>query len=260
MNNELISYMVLYLFLFVTGASIGSFLGVCIDRIPNNRSIVYPPSACDSCGTRLNALDMVPILSAVLLGFRCRYCGVRFPKRMVLLETLTGIAYMFVVWTMGVCYEALYTMVISSVLIVVSFTDIDHRKIPNKVLVVGSLLAVCFSVCGVFLGVYSWSLLAYRLLYAVLAFLVIAFCSIVGQRFGVVLIGMGDAKLFFFLGLLAGKGVLFVLSLGIVFAGVYSVILLILQKVTIKCHIPMAPFFALSFFSYLYVIESGLLQ
>ncbi len=238
----------------------GSFLGVCIERIPEKRSIVYPPSACNSCGAKLGALDMIPILSAVLLRFRCRYCGIRFPKRMVLLETLTGIAYVFVVWTMGFCYEAVYAMFIVSVLIILSFTDIDYRKIPNAVLVVASLLALGFSVTGVFLGVYSWMMVGYQFLYAVSAFFVIALFSIVGDLFGQLFVGMGDAKLFFLIGLFAGKDVFFVLALGIVLAGLCSIFLLLLRKITMKHHLPMVPFFSTSFVLYLYVFSKGLLQ
>jgi len=75
---------------FLFGLSMGSFLGVCIDRLPANKSIVRPPSYCDDCGHKLGVLDLVPILSYLVLRGRCRYCGAKIPYTVLLVELATA--------------------------------------------------------------------------------------------------------------------------------------------------------------------------
>ena len=76
---------------FVIGAVIGSFLNVCIYRLPVGKSIVTPPSACGSCGHRLGPLDMIPVLSYIFLRGKCRYCGAPYSCRYAVIEFLTGL-------------------------------------------------------------------------------------------------------------------------------------------------------------------------
>ena len=78
---------------FVIGIVIGSFLNVCIYRLPLGKSVISPPSACGSCGHRLGALDMIPVLSYFLLRGRCRYCNAAYSARYMLVELLTGILF-----------------------------------------------------------------------------------------------------------------------------------------------------------------------
>lgn len=78
---------------FVIGIVIGSFLNVCIYRLPLGKSVISPPSACGSCGHRLGALDMIPVLSYFWLRGRCRYCNAAYSARYMLVELLTGILF-----------------------------------------------------------------------------------------------------------------------------------------------------------------------
>src|SRR5689334_6626703 len=82
--------------LFVLGIHIGSFLNVCIWRLPRRESVVQPPSHCTNCNTQLGMLDMVPLLSQVVLGARCRYCGTKISWRYFGIELLTGILFVLV--------------------------------------------------------------------------------------------------------------------------------------------------------------------
>lgn len=75
--------------IFILGLCIGSFLNVCIYRIPIQKSVVYPPSHCPECNTRLTFRDMIPVLSYIILRGRCRYCGTRISVRYPLVELLT---------------------------------------------------------------------------------------------------------------------------------------------------------------------------
>lgn len=83
----------------IVGVAIGSFLNVCIDRLPSHKSLSFPPSHCDACQHRLSALDMVPLLSYLWLRGRCRYCGARIPLRVPLVELLTGVLFS---WLSGI--------------------------------------------------------------------------------------------------------------------------------------------------------------
>jgi leader peptidase (prepilin peptidase)/N-methyltransferase len=86
----------LLLILFILGTCVGSFLNVCIWRLPRGESVVEPPSHCPSCNTRLQTLDLVPLWSQVLLRARCRYCGNQISWRYFGIEFLTGILFALV--------------------------------------------------------------------------------------------------------------------------------------------------------------------
>ncbi len=83
----------LYALLFILGANIGSFLNVCIWRLPRGENISHPPSHCPHCNTRLRALDLIPLLSQFFLRGKCRYCGAKFSWRYFGIEFLTGVLF-----------------------------------------------------------------------------------------------------------------------------------------------------------------------
>jgi leader peptidase (prepilin peptidase)/N-methyltransferase len=91
--------------LFVLGAVVGSFLNVCIWRLPRGESVMEPPSHCPRCNTRLQALDLVPILSQVLLRARCRYCHAAIAWRYCGIEVLTGVLFSLVGISIGANYS-----------------------------------------------------------------------------------------------------------------------------------------------------------
>jgi prepilin signal peptidase PulO-like enzyme (type II secretory pathway) len=94
-------FAMLLLILFVLGTCVGSFLNVCIWRLPRGESVVEPPSHCPSCDTRLQALDLVPLWSQVFLKARCRYCGNTISWRYFGIEFLTGVLFVMVGWRPG---------------------------------------------------------------------------------------------------------------------------------------------------------------
>ncbi len=129
--------------LFVFGAQVGSFLNVCIWRLPRGESIVQPPSHCPRCDTRLGALDLVPLLSQVFLRARCRYCGAKISWRYFGIEFLTGALFVLVgmqpgnlqgdwwtgIWA-GDAVRLLRDLVVVSALVVVFFIDYETFLIP----------------------------------------------------------------------------------------------------------------------------------
>ncbi|MBI4849478.1 MAG: prepilin peptidase [Nitrospirae bacterium] len=136
--------MIPYIFIFILGAVIGSFLNVCIYRIPQGLSIVSPASRCPSCGAPIKFYDNIPILSYILLAGRCRSCKAKFSIRYPFVEFLNAALYVIALNRFGIdppWVLLVYCIFISS-LVVIFFIDIDHQIIPNSITLPGIPLAV----------------------------------------------------------------------------------------------------------------------
>ncbi len=133
-----------YIAAFIFGLIIGSFLNVCIYRIPEELSVVRPSSRCNSCGAPIMFYDNIPILSYILLRGKCRRCKARLPIRYPLVEFFNAALYIFVLskfshtspWVVPV-----YFLFVSS-LIVIFFIDLDHQIIPNGITLPGIPIAI----------------------------------------------------------------------------------------------------------------------
>jgi leader peptidase (prepilin peptidase)/N-methyltransferase len=128
------------IFAFVFGTIVGSFLNVCIYRIPEERSVVSPGSAC-SCGQAIVWYDNIPILSWILLRGRARCCGGYFSVRYPLIELLTGVLF-FLCWLFFTPWVALAGMVFCSILVCATFIDLDHMIIPDRFTIGGAVVGV----------------------------------------------------------------------------------------------------------------------
>ena len=109
------------------GVAVGSFLNVCIDRLPRGQSILRPRSHCPACKTPLAARDLVPVLSYVLLQGRCRYCSAPIPKRVLLVEAGTGLLFLVFWGVYGASLHFLLAVMIASVLIAVFVMGFERR-------------------------------------------------------------------------------------------------------------------------------------
>ena len=118
---------------FVMGAIVGSFLNVCIYRVPAKRSISRPGSHCYQCGTAVRWFDNVPILSYLILLGRCRQCGTRFSSRYMWVEMLTAALFLALFLKFGATWALPFHCVVVALLIFGTFTDIDHYIIPDSV-------------------------------------------------------------------------------------------------------------------------------
>ncbi len=121
---------ILYLITFLFGIVIGSFLNVCIYRIPKKEDIVRTRSHCMSCGYQLKWYDMFPVISYVALGGRCRKCKARLSVQYPLIEALNGVAYVLVLLVKGVSVESLLYCLLFSALLVLSIIDFRTYEIP----------------------------------------------------------------------------------------------------------------------------------
>lgn len=230
------------IFLFVLGLLIGSFLNVCIYRLPKDESIVSPPSHCGNCGHQLMPMDLVPILSWLLLRGRCRYCGAKISARYALVELLTGILFGFLGLHFGITVELGFMLLFTAVFIVIFFIDLDHSIIPDELVIAGFLLAAGYLAWGALSGsfpVSPWDHLAGFLVGGGL-YLFLAVVTKGGM-------GGGDIKLMAMLGFWLGtSGVLWVVLLSSNIGAVVSLILMALKIKGRKDYIPFGPFIVIA--------------
>lgn len=132
-------------FLFVFGAVVGSFLNVCIHRIPLGESVVSPRSRCPSCRMEIAAWDNVPLLSWLWLRGACRNCGTGIPFRYFLVELLTGLLALGVFLRVGLGIDWVVLFVFVAALLVVTFIDLDHRIIPDVISLPGIVIGFAAS-------------------------------------------------------------------------------------------------------------------
>ena len=135
-------------FVFIIGAIIGSFLNVCIYRMPRGQSIVFPASHCPHCKRDLLWYDNIPILSYFLLMGRCGFCRKRISMRYPLVEALTAVIILFCYRAFGIQAKFFMYSALVSALIVVTFIDFDYNEIPDEIsiggLVAGLIAALAF--------------------------------------------------------------------------------------------------------------------
>lgn len=130
---------------FLFGLVIGSFLNVCILRIPSGKSIVTPASACPKCGTPIRPYDNIPVLSWLFLGGRCRKCRARISPLYPAVELLTGLLFYACYRAFGLSPEAAKWAAFSAITIVLVFTDLRERLLPDAVNYTGFALGLAIS-------------------------------------------------------------------------------------------------------------------
>ena len=217
------------------GAAVGSFLNVVIHRLPRGESLVSPGSRCPNCGTPVKPYDNVPIVSWLLLRGRCRHCGARIAARYPLVELLTATSFAAVAITRGVDAELAVWLPFVAVLIAVGGVDLEHRIVPNRIVVPAAVVGLAASAlvrpeelpelliagAGAFLG----------LLLAALAY-----------PAGM---GMGDVKLAGVMGLFLGLSVLPALLLAFMAGTVVGLARIVREGAEArKSGLPFAPFLA----------------
>ena len=120
-------------FVFLFGLIIGSFLNVCILRIPGGKSIVMPASACPQCGAAIRPYDNIPVISYLLLAGKCRKCKAKISPIYPAVELLTGLLFLACYEAFGLTSEALKWSLFSAIMIVLVFTDLRERILPDVV-------------------------------------------------------------------------------------------------------------------------------
>ena len=134
-----------YIFTFAFGAVVGSFLNVCIYRLPRAESIVFPASHCPNCKRPIPWYYNVPLINYVILGGRCKFCKARISFRYFAVEGLTAVMFTVLLWRFGVKPEFAIYAAFFSALIVISFVDIEHWIIPDEISLPGAALGLIIS-------------------------------------------------------------------------------------------------------------------
>ncbi len=244
----------IYIYVFIFGLIIGSFINVLIYRIPEGRNIVAPPSSCTSCGKRLAAPDLVPVFSYIFLRGRCRYCGGRISPRYPLIELLTALVFIALFIKFGFSAPFFAFAYLMIILIAVFFIDIDHRIIPNGLVLAGMAGGIVFFVYNCISPVTEvfgddkwWTPLAglfpgsgFLLLVAVLGSLIYRTDDAMG---------MGDVKLMAPIGLFLGwKLCIAALASSILLGGIISMLLMLLRIKKRKDTVAFGPFIVIGSF------------
>lgn len=129
----------------LAGLLIGSFLNVCIYRLPRDISVVAPRSFCPECDHPIAWFDNIPVLSFLLLRGRCRKCGHRIPLRYPVVELLTAAAFFFAVWMLGASAAAMKFCAFSAILITLVFSDLEERILPDEFTLGGAAAGILFA-------------------------------------------------------------------------------------------------------------------
>ncbi len=233
---------------FLFGAVVGSFLNVCIYRLPQKESIILPASHCHACGTPIVWYDNIPLLSYLLLRGRCRFCGARFSFRYFLVELLTALLAVALVHRLGLGVPILVYFAFTAALIIVTFIDLDHRIIPDVISLPGVVVGI---LCSFFIPtVAPLSSLLGAGLGGGLLFLVAVTYQLVRGEEGM---GMGDVKLLAMIGAFLGWRAIPIALLVASFTGsVVGVAAIAWQRAGSRYPIPFGPFLSFGALCYLF--------
>ena len=244
------AYLALSAFIFLAGLCIGSFLNVCIWRIPRDESIVWPGSHCPACNHVIAAWDNIPLLSWLILNGKCRHCKAPISPRYFLVELLTG-ALFTVLWLVhGWTLQTPVYFLFAGALILGTFVDFDHLILPDRVtlggMAAGLLLSVAFPALQgqtERLPALLHSLIGLALGYGLL-WLVATLGRLVLKREAM---GMGDVKLLGAIGACLGwPAVLFTIFVSSLSGTVLGLALIAAGKKELQSKIPYGPHIALA--------------
>lgn len=245
-NPYLVLYLTLLVFLF--GACIGSFLNVCIYRIPREESVVFPGSHCPSCNHAIAWYDNIPVVSYLLLKGKCRHCGVRISPRYALVEMLTAALFLAVWNEYGWDARTLIFLVMVSGLLLGTFVDLEHYIIPDRVSLGGMVTGLAFS--ALVPALHQETSVGPALVASVIGLVAGAgSLFLVGELGRLVLkkdaMGLGDVKLLGGIGAYVGwAGVVFTVLISSLLGSIIGITLIACGKREWQGRIPYGPFLA----------------
>jgi len=269
---------ILFTLSFIFGTVLGSFINVCIYRVPNGISIVRPRSHCVSCKTPLRFYNNIPVISFLLLRGRCKNCNARISPRYLIVEILSGIICALSVWEFGITLQTFFYLIFLFCLVVVTFIDIEHMIIPNVITIPGIFIGIVYGVART-----DWGNLTTLLTdsnahtYRIASILANqpAFDSIFGAILGggllyiIALIyfilrkregmGMGDVKLLAMIGAFLGwKSIIYVMLISSVLGTIVGLAIIAHKRGNMKYALPFGPFLSLAAALYLFISKAYL--
>jgi len=234
----------------VLGLAVGSFLNVCIYRIPLQQSLVSPPSRCPRCGRTLRWFDNVPVMSWLLLGGKCRDCRQRISPQYPIVELVTALLFVAVVWLAPPGPVLVARLILVCLLVVLFGIDFEHQLLPNVLTLPGIVIGLLFSLVGppglssALIGVFIGAGILYAIAQAY---------YMVRRAEGM---GMGDVKMLAMIGAFLGwQAVLVTLVLSSLAGAVVGIGLMALRRGDMKLALPFGTFLALGAVAAMFVGE-----
>ena len=225
--------------IFILGLIIGSFLNVCIYRIPREESIVYPSSHCTECGNRIKSYDLIPLISYIFLKGRCRYCREKISIRYPIIELISGINFSIIYLVYGLGFNFIKYSIFICFLLVIGIIDYDTTDVYFKTTLSGTLVAIIF----IFIEKYLYKVNISTYFYG----------AVVASGFIMLIIlftngmGWGDVEICGMCGLFLGlKLTIVMMMLSFIIGSIISLILIALKKKTKKDYIPFGPFITIA--------------
>lgn len=222
------------LIIFTLGLLIGSFLNVCIYRIPKGESISYPPSHCTNCTNRIKPYDLIPVISYIFLRGKCRYCGEKISIKYPLIELFTGLIFVGLYYKYDISLDLFKYLILASYLIVIGFIDFNTTDVYLNTTLSGFIIGVIFLGISLYHG---QSVSTYVI------------GTLIGGGFIAVIIlltggmGWGDAEICALCGIYLGiRLTILTLFLSVILGGIIGVILILTKKKTRKDYIPFGPY------------------
>ena len=221
------------------GLLIGSFLTVCIYRIPKGETVIYNSSHCSHCNSRLGILDLIPVISYILIKGKCRYCGKGIKIRYPVVELLTGGIFLITYLHIGFNVLLVKYLILFSTLIVITFIDAEHQIIPNK-------LTFLIFIWGIIWQIFYSEMFLYQAIGgAILGGGLLLLAAIISGGG----MGGGDIKLMFAAGVIMGiQTTALALFLSFLVGSIIGITLILLNIKNRKDPIPFGPFLSLGIF------------
>lgn len=225
------------LIFLILGIIIGSFLNVCIYRIPRGESISFPPSHCTNCKNKIKSYDLIPILSYMILRGKCRFCGEKISIKYPLIELITGALFAALYIKYNLSFEVIKYASLISFLLVIGFIDLETTDVYFRTTLSGAIAGLIFIAFGYFYG------------YGINDFI---FGGLAASGFIAIIIllthgmGWGDAEICGLTGLFLGlKLTIVMVFLSFTLGGVIGIVLMLLKIKSRKDIIPFGPFISI---------------
>jgi len=228
----------LYILAFILGAVVGSFINVCIYRIPRKESLLWPSSHCPHCGRKIKFYDNIPIISYIILRGKCRYCKRQISPQYPLVEALTAFLFLGLYIKFHLSLAYLKFILFTTSLVCISGIDLKEKIIPDIIVLPSTLIGGFMSI--VLKDMALWNILAGVFGGAIFLFIVRIVASKIFKREA---LGEGDITLIAMIGAYTGiYGVYISIFAGSIIGSIIGIILLLFKK---QREIPFGPFLSM---------------
>jgi leader peptidase (prepilin peptidase)/N-methyltransferase len=237
------------IFFMVLGACVGSFLNVCIYRISEGKSIVFPKSFCPDCLRPIRFYDNIPIISYLILRGKCRDCHKKISYRYPVVELITALLSLFLFWKYGLSFQYFFAFVFVCTLIIITFIDLKHQIIPDIITLPG--IPIFFLSTFFFIDVSFLDSILGILIGGGGFYLIAIVYQFITKREG---IGGGDIKLMAMLGVFLGwKSLLFILLVSSLLGSIVGISMMIVHGKDLKYAVPFGPFLSIAAVAYMFM-------